>query len=100
MNKQQAIRLLIDFISTVDDDELRAAVAALVADAPPTPVGAAWNEAAALAEQIAKTGQAGGWATPPAHSEAMERLLHRLIVLLEVMVKLFEETYTMESNAS
>lgn len=35
MNKQQAIRLLIDFISTVDDDELRAAVAALVANAPP-----------------------------------------------------------------
>ncbi len=100
MNKQQAIRLLLDLVAAVDDDELREAVATVLADAPPTPLGAAWNEAAALTEQISKTAQAGGWATPPKHSEAMERLMHRLIVLLEVMVKLFDGTYTMESNES
>lgn len=100
MNKQQAVRLLIDFSAAVDDDELRDAIATVLADAPPTPLGAAANEAAALAEQITKTGQSSGWATPPAHSEAMERLLHRLTVLLEVMAHLFEETYTMENRTS
>lgn len=58
---------------------------------PPTPMGAAWHEAHSLADQLAKIGLVGGWETPPKHSEAMERLIHRLTTVLETFLDFYEQ---------
>lgn len=98
MNRQEAIDLLLPEITASGRPELLDALAVIMATGPgmgalpPTRLAGAWTEAARLAEQFAKTGMMGEWATPPAHSQAMERLLHRLTVLLEVVAEMFAES--------
>jgi len=50
---------------------------------PPSGLGRLGGESALLAQQIAKTGKLDEWRTPPNHSLAMERLIHRLTNVLE-----------------
>ena len=97
MTKRQAVVILNNFISTRGEDQEKEALAALLAAAPPSRIAAARNEASALAEQLHKTGLSGGWETPPMHSEAMERLLHRLVVLLEAFIGLLD-AYSLEND--
>lgn len=58
---------------------------------PPSALGGATNEARALADLLRETGDRHDWQTPPLHSEAMERLIHRLTVLLENFVALQQD---------
>lgn len=57
---------------------------------PPGPLQGLGRSALEFAQQVAKTGEAFGWHTPPHHSEAMERLIHRLSLLLEVFLDVYE----------
>lgn len=57
---------------------------------PPTGLGRLGGEVAQLAHLVAKTGQLGEWETPPNHSQAMERLTHRLTNVLEAFLDLME----------
>jgi len=98
MTKKEAIQILTDFISTRGDEEVKEALTTLLTAAPPSRMAAARDEATALAEQLHKTGVRGGWQTPPQHSEAMERLLHRLVVLLEAMVSLLDDAHSLEND--
>lgn len=59
--------------------------------APPGRLGVMGGTARELAQQIHKTGDATGWAAPPLHSQAMERLIHRLTCLLEAFLDVHEE---------
>lgn len=83
------------FAARLEDEETQAAWAAVrlycVQEAfgyPPSEWGDVGNEARLLAKQIRETGLRHDWRTPPRHSEAMERLLHRLICVLEALVSL------------
>lgn len=98
LTKKEAIEILNDYISSRDEPDVKEALATLLAAAPPSRIAAARNEATALAEQLHKTGVIGGWQTPPQHSEAMERLLHRLIVLLETMIDLLTAANPLETD--
>ena len=98
MTKQQAVSVLIALVADRDDLEARRALAVLLDAAPPSRLGAARAEAAELAQQLHRTGAAHGWQTPPQHSEAMERLVHRLTVLLETMIDLLTDANTMETD--
>lgn len=101
IEKIHAFEDLVTFVVASGDEEAIAALAVLVtppplqiSGTPPGILGAATNEAIALANQLAKTGLAAEWATPPRHSKAMERLLHRLVVLMEHMANLWEQAPT------
>lgn len=94
LDKLYAFDVLKRFVIASGDEEAIAALAALVgqpAPSPPRGLGAAVGEANALAQQLTKTGLVMDWATPPRHSLAMERLVHRLTCLLEVMIDLLQE---------
>lgn len=56
---------------------------------PPNELGEAASEARALADLLTKTGQDNEWRTPAAHSQAMERLIHRLTNLLETFLNVY-----------
>lgn len=104
MDDLRAVTVLTEhFESLPNDDEVKTALMLLVPELthfPPTRLGRATHEARQLAHQFAKTGLLGEWATPPGHSQAMERLVHRLTCLLEAMLILLSEannTQGMES---
>lgn len=99
MTKKQALEVLGTLVTTRGDDEAVMALAVLVSTAPPGRLAAARAEAAALTQQLHITGVAGGWETPPQHSEAMERLVHRLTVLLETMIDLLTDASSMEPES-
>ena len=99
MDDLRALTTLNNLFMDCDDDELKAALVVLVHELmafPPTPLGCATHEARQLARQFAKTGLLGECATPPGHSQAVERLVHRLTCLLEAMLNLLVEANTME----
>ena len=58
---------------------------------PPSALGRLHDEARALAEQVARTGAAWGWRTPPLQGEGVERLLFRMMLTLEAMMRLLTE---------
>lgn len=103
MNDFRALTVLTTHFESLNDEEVNAALVLLVPELtylPPTRLGHATHEARQLAHQFAKTGLLGEWATPPGHSQAMERLVHRLTCLLEAMLNLLSEannTQGMES---
>lgn len=87
-----------------EDDELLAAwrlvVAAAVPGAPglpPSALGRLYDGALKLAQQVKETAAAGEWETPPANSQAMERLIHRLTLLLEILLDVHEEARLREA---
>ena len=105
MNREEALDILLPYVTASGRPEMLNALSVLMSTAPgvgalpPTRLAGAWTEAARLAEQFAKTGIMTEWATPPAHSQAMERLLHRLTVLLEVVAQLFTESLEMHHDS-
>lgn len=98
MTYHEAISVLTALFVTSGNDKARSALAVLIDATPPGRLGAAHAEAAALAQQFRITGAAGAWQTPPQHSEAMERLVHRLTVLLETMIDLLNDARALEHN--
>lgn len=104
MNREEALDLLLPYVTASGRPEMLNALAVVMASGPgmdalpPTRLAGAWTETARLAEQFAKTGMGNEWATPPAHSQAMERLLHRLTVLLEVVAAMFEDSLSLETH--
>lgn len=103
MDDLRAFTVLTEHFESLIDDEVRAALVLLVPELthlPPSGLGRATHEARQLARQFAKTGLMGEWQVPPRHSQAMERLVHRLTCLLEAMLDLLSEannTQGMES---
>lgn len=86
MDKLEAFDVLKDFVIGSGDEKALQAMRVLVAvdePLPPQPLGALWNEAAALTKLVRVTGEKGGWVTPRPRSRDMERLLHRFVCLLE-----------------
>lgn len=76
------------------NEEAIRALRLLMTPAPPIPpsrLGALGGSAYELAQLVHRTGVRGAWQTPPAHSEAMERLAHRLTDLLSCFLDLAEE---------
>jgi len=70
------------------------------AQVPPGEMGVLGGSARQFAQQIHKTGENGEWATPPLHSQAMERLIHRLTCLLEAFLDVHEAARLRELAAA
>jgi len=93
MERFEAMSRLFLLVETFGNEGDRLALLTLILQTPPLPpsaMGAVGGEAGNLARQIAKTGYAANWRTPPQHSQAMERLIHRLAVLLEAFLKMYQ----------
>jgi hypothetical protein len=94
MERFEALSRLILLVERHGDEKDKEAVMVLATLAippfPPGAMGAAGGEAAGLTRLFAKTGELGEWQTPPAHSQAMERLIHRLTCLLEAFLDMYE----------
>jgi hypothetical protein len=91
MTRQHALTILLNHVQASDDPELTEALETLLTPFPPTAWAAAGHEAQSLADLFHKTGLANDWATPPAQSESMLRLIHRLTCLLEASLPLVEQ---------
>jgi len=101
MSEMTAIDTLNEFFIKYDNNELREAwaqVQGILSPFPPTALGECTNEARLLANQFAKTGLYGEWMTPPAHSRAMERLVHRMTCLLEAFLRLLDDAQATATN--
>lgn len=86
MDKDEAYNIVWHCVIAHGDENTAKALSVLMErdePLPPQPLGALWNEATLLANQILKTGQETGWDTPGLCSKGMERLLHRFVCLLE-----------------
>lgn len=104
----EAIHQLNEAIRASADDNVKSAWLALIPHLLPGPAGgfppsdlaAASHEALELAEQFHKTGVFIEWQTPPKHSQAIERLIHRLTVVLERLLDLYDGGATWRPSAA
>lgn len=95
------IRRLVARAIEADDEWARAALHVLLDSPhplPPTAMGSLYDEARALAQQVAKTGHDAEWKTPPLHSQAMERLFFRLVTVMEAFHTLLLDAKVEGSN--
>lgn len=103
MDDFKALGVVMGKILESGDEEAIEALRVLVKPYPPSPPGAmgrVGGTASQLAQQFYKTGSENGWATPPMHSQAMERLIHRVTLFLEALLDMFEETRLKEMAGS
>lgn len=94
MDRLEAFDTIRRSILASENNELIEALRVFVEPPPPSPptgLGRLGGETALLAQQIAKTGKLGEWRTPPNHSQAMERLIHRLANVLEAFSDLADD---------
>lgn len=87
MDRLTAVEHIRKFIHECDDVALAEALQVIMTPPPPLGgLGRVAREAAELSSLVAKTGELSEWHTPPQHSQAMERLIHRLTNLLEAFL--------------
>lgn len=97
MDHVEAVAVLLEAARARPDGRALEALGVVLgaqAPLPPSAMGRLGGSAAALAKHVHKTGRETAWRTPAPDSKGMEHLVHRMTLLFEDFLSVWEESHS------